>query len=166
MLALVVKVEVPATVNATAPVIVPVFAVALKPLNVEPPVEKAILEESKSTVVILVLFAELIPFTVIAPAVLSPIVSVPAVMFPSSDPAIVIFPAVDPSPILPPSDTRIVVVPVPVLIDPDRPKSFAVIESALPPVEIVPAVLLKSPEPSLLESASKVVVLLVVTFTP
>ena len=166
MLALVVKVEVPATVNAAAPVIAPVFAVAVKPLNVESPVENVILEELRSTVATLVLFAELIPFTVMAPAVLSPMVSVPAVMFPNSVPEIVIFPAVEPSPILPPSDIRIVVAPVPVLIPPERPKSFAVIESALPPVEKVPAVLLKSPEPSSFESASKVAVLLVVTFTP
>jgi hypothetical protein len=165
LLALVVKLEVPATVKATAPVIAPVFAVAVKPLNVESPVENAILDEFKSTVVILVLFAELIPFIVIAPAVLSPMVNVPAVMFPSSVPVIVIFPDVDPSPILPPSDIIIVVVPAPVLIDPERPKSFPVIESALPPVEIVPAVLLKSPEPSSFESASKVAVLLVVKFT-
>jgi hypothetical protein len=142
LLALVVKEEVPVTVNASAPVIVPVFAVAAKPLNVESPVENAILDEFKSTVVILVLFAELIPFTVMAPAELSPMISVPAVIFPSSVPVIVIFPTVEPSPILPPSDIRMVVLPVPVLIAPERPKSFAVIESALPPVEKVPAVLL------------------------
>ena len=66
MLALVVKEEVPANDNATAPVIAPVFAVAVKPLNVESPVENAILGEFKSMIVILVLFAEVIPFTVMA----------------------------------------------------------------------------------------------------
>ena len=164
---LVVKLEAPVvTVNGTAPVIVPVLAVAVKALKVEPPVENAILAEFKSTVDILVLSDELIPFTVIAPAVLSPMVSVPAVIFPNSAPEIVIFADVEPSPIVPASDTKILAVPDPVLIAPERLKSFAVIESVLPPVVKVPAELLKSPDPSLFESASKLTELPVVIFTP
>ena len=165
MLPLAVKVEAPATVNAAVPKIAPVLAVEVNPWKVEPPVENVMLEAFKSKAVILMLFAELMPFTVMAPAVLSPTVNVPAVIFPNSVPEIVIFPVVDPRPMLPPSDTRIVAVAIPVLIDPARPKSFAVIESALPPDEIAPAVLLKSPEPSSFESLSKIVGLLVVKST-
>ena len=162
-----VKFEVPeVTVNGTAPVIVPVLAVAAKALKVEPPVENAILAEFKSTVDIFVLSDELIPFTVIVPDVLSPMVSVPAVIFPNSAPEIVIFADVEPTPIVPASDTRILVVPDPELSAPERLKSFAVIESVLPPVVKVPAELLKSPDPSLFESASKLAVLPVVIFTP
>ena len=154
------------TVNGTTPVIVPVLAVAVKALKVEPPVENAILAEFKSTVDTLVLSDELTPLTVIAPAVLSPMVSVPAVIFPNSAPEIVIFADVEPSPIVPASDTKILAVPDPVLIAPERLKSFAVIESVLPPVVKVPAELLKSPDPSLFESASKLTELPEVIFTP
>ncbi len=157
-----VKEDVPVAVNPADWVIAPVFAVAFKFWKDEVPVN-AILEAFKSTVD--TLLVELMVSTVIAPAVLSPMVNVLAVILPISVSSIVMVPAVAPNPTLPPLDTRIVVFPAPELTDPARAKSLAVIESAFPPVDKVPAVLLKLPVPSLSESAFNVVAPPVVTFT-
>ncbi len=101
---------------------------AVNALKVESLLEKLTLDAFavvKLTVVALLLFAADIPSTVILPVELLPIFNVPAVILPSSAPEIVIFPAVPPSPIVPPSETAIVVEPVPLEIVPKIPTSFA-----------------------------------------
>ena len=97
-------------------------------LKIESLLEKLTLDALavvKLTVVALLLFAADIPSTVILPVELSPIFKVPAVILPSSAPDIVISPVVPPNPIVPPSETAIVVEPVPLEIVPKTPTSFA-----------------------------------------
>jgi hypothetical protein len=88
-------------------------------LKVESLLEKLTLEPLavvKLTVVALLLFAADIPSTVILPVELSPIFNVPAVILDNSPAVMVISPDVPPRPIVPPSDTAIVVEPVPLEI--------------------------------------------------
>jgi hypothetical protein len=117
-------------------------------------------------VVALLLFAADIPSTVILPVELLPIFNVPAVIFPSSVPVIVIFPVVPPKPIVPLSDTTIVVEPVPLLIDPDTVTSFAVrVRELLPVDSAVDASIEKLPPPLASESAVITVAPAVVRFS-
>ena len=137
--------------------------------KVESLLEKLTLEPlavAKLTVAALLLFAADIPSTVILPVALSPIFNVPAVIFPSSVPVIVILPAVTPKPIVPPSDTAIVVEPVPLLMDPDTVISFAVRARELLPVDsVLDEFIEKSPAPFPSESAVITVAPAVVRFS-
>ena len=125
--ALVIDVELRASFPVSVAIVKPLPKLVLLPplavnaLKVELLLEKLTLEALavvKFTVVALLLFAADIPSTVILPVELLPIFKVPAVIFPSSVPVIVIFPGVPPKPIVPPSDTAIVVEPVPLEIVP------------------------------------------------
>ena len=140
-------------------VLLPPFAV--NALKVESLLEKLTLEALavvKLTVVALLLFAADIPSTVILPVELSPIFKVPAVIFPSSVPVIVIFPDVPPKPIVPPSDTAIVVEPVPLEIVPAISTSSAsIVMLALSSVvRALPEAMVNVPVPLSSESGLKV----------
>ena len=97
--------------------------------KVESLLEKLTLEPLavvKFTVLALLLFAADIPSTVMLPVELFPIFNMPAVILLSSAPVMVILPEVPPKPIVPPSETAIVVEPVPLEIVPRISISFAV----------------------------------------
>ena len=109
--------------------------------------------------VILMVFAPVIPSTVISPFVASPIVKLVAVMFCNSVPLITMPTPEAPKAIAPPSETKRVTVPAPAFMEPEvRSISLAVISIFPPPVVKLPdAPKTRSPAPlAVLPSASMV----------
>ncbi len=124
----------------------------VRALKVELLLEKLTLDALavvKLTVVALLLFAADIPSTVILPVELSPMFNVPAVILANSAPVSVILPAVPPKPIVPPSDTVIVVEPVPLEIVPETAISSAtmLMLALSPEVRAFPAAIVNVPVP-------------------
>ncbi len=136
------------TVTPLPKLLLPPFTVSALKVELLEKLTLEALAVVKLTVVTLLLFAAVIPSTVMLPVELLPIFRVPAVTFPNSASEIVMLPAVPPNPIVPPSETAIVVDPVPLLTDPESVTSFAVRVSELLPVDkVFDALSVKSPAP-------------------